>query len=332
MQGLYFPALLVWKMLKDSFGRKIEYVRISLTDRCNLRCRYCMPESGIEKCRHDEILAFEEIKRVVKILKETGVKKFRFTGGEPFLRRGSLDFFESLDLKDFYITTSLSFRDLDIERISRLDPAGINVSLDSLKADRFKYITRCGDIDVFLGNLKRLKVRNLKINTVVIKDFNEDEIIDFINFGLKFNATVRFIEKMKIVNDSLQFVPLEKVKDSLIKKGIIDPLAWRENNSVAEYHKLRGQALLPSVPAVGFITPVTRPFCGNCNKFRIKATGNVKLCIFSGETYGLRDVLRRESDDEKIKTWIGDIIRNKPESGSDAGFPKVAESMSSIGG
>ena len=314
-------------MLKDSFGRKIEYVRISLTDRCNLRCRYCMPEGGIGKRRHEEILTFEEIKRVVKILEEIGVKKFRFTGGEPFLRKGSLDFFESLNLRSFHITTNLCIKNLDVERINGLGAAGINVSLDSLRPERFKSITRCGDLGVFLENLKKLRVGNLKINMVVIKDFNEDEIVDFINFGLKFNATVRFIEKMKIVNDSLEFVPLKKIKDDLLKSGIIGPQAWREDNSVAEYYPLKA-----GKGRVGFITPVTRPFCENCNKFRIKATGDVKLCVFSRETCSLRDVLRQESDNEKIKLWLSNIIKNKPEAGSVAGSPEMAESMSEIGG
>ena len=324
-------------MLKDSFERKIEYARISLTDRCNLRCRYCMPGIGIEKSRHDKILTFEEIRRIIKILDETGVKKIRFTGGEPFLRTGSLDFFESLDLKDFHITTNLSIPNLDVERINKLDPAGINVSLDSLKTDRFKYITRCGDLDGFLENFKRLKIRNLKINTVVVKDFNEDEIIDFVNFGLKFNATVRFIEKMSMLRDSLEFVPLAGVKDTLVKKGLIDPLAWRENNSVAEYHSLKA-----GEGRIGFITPVTKPFCKNCKKIRIKATGDVKLCIFSGENYSLRDVLRQENNDEKIKTWISNITRNRPAGVMSCceavpqrvgwGNTIVCESMSSIGG
>ena len=319
-------------MLKDSFGRKIEYVRISLTDRCNLRCRYCMPEGGIEKLTAAQILTFAEIKRIIGIFEEIGIKKFRFTGGEPFLRNGSLDFFESLNLRDFYVSTNLSMKNLDIERINRLKPAGVNVSLDTLKPERFKHITRRGDINVFFENLAKLKVGNLKINTVVMKDFNEDEIVDFINFALKNNATIRFIEKMERINDSLEFVPLKKIKDSLIKSGIIDPQAWRENNSVAEYYSLKA-----GKGRVGFITPVTRPFCGNCNKFRLKATGDIKLCIFSGKNYSLRDVLRSEKSNKKIKAWLGDIVKTKPEnmgacSGRRESAPVLGEFMSSIGG
>ncbi len=304
-------------MLEDSFGRKIEYVRISLTDRCNLRCRYCMPEGGIEKLPYGQILTFAEIKRIIGILEEIGIKKFRFTGGEPFLRNGSLDFFESLNLRDFYISTNLSMENLDIERINRLNPAGVNVSLDTLKPEKFKHITRSGDINVFFENLARLKVRNLKINTVVIKDFNEDEIVDFINFALKNNATIRFIEKMGLINDSLEFVPLGKVKSDLIKNKIIGSRSFKENNSVAKYYSLEA-----GKGRVGFITPVTRPFCKNCNKLRLKATGDVKLCVFSGENYNLRDVLRQESDNAKIKLWLSNIIKNKPESMGT--FPKLA--------
>jgi cyclic pyranopterin phosphate synthase len=312
-------------MLKDKYGRVIDYIRISLTDRCNLRCRYCLPEEGIKKFKHTAILTFEEIERLIKIFQELGIKKFRFTGGEPFVRKGTIDFFEKLQLKNFYVTTNLAIQGLNIERINELQNlSGINISCDSLKPEKYEYITRRGKLETFIENIRKLRIKNLKINVVVIKNFNEDEIINFINLGIKYNATVRFIEKMNFIDDKLYFVSLTEIKNSLIKNGIIFPDNKRENNSVARYYPLKNKK-----GKVGFITPISNPFCATCNKIRVKANGDIKLCIFDRKNFSLRDLMRRENDDEKIKNRLQKIIKNKHEKPP---IKKGNETIAKIGG
>jgi GTP 3',8-cyclase len=310
--------------MQDKFNRKIDYLRISLTDRCNLRCRYCMPEEGVDKFHHRDILRFEEISRILRITQELGINKFRFTGGEPLLRKGVLDFFETLPDGDYNITTALALDGLEIERINQLNFSALNISCDSLKPEKYRFITRRGDLSVFLSNLKRVKVDNLKINVVVIKGFNEDEIVDFIEFADRYRATVRFIEKMDFVTGELKFSSLTEIKSDLIEAGIIEPEGFRINNSVSEYHSLTNNG-----GRVGFITPISRHFCDTCSKIRLKANGELKLCVFDGDNYNLRRILRSEPDDDLVKKWLTDVIQLKP-------FEPVVrmnlETMAEIGG
>ncbi len=294
-------------MLTDTFGRIINYVRISLTDRCNLRCRYCMPESGIVKLSHKEILTFEELYRLIEILKEVGIKKFRFTGGEPFVRKDAITFFENINLDKFYITTNFALPNLNVERINKLKIGSINISCDSLKPEKYSYITRGGDLNILLGNIKRLSLPEVKLNVVLIKNFNEDEVYDFIEFGIKHNIKVRFIEKMDIIYDNLEFLSLDKIKEKLIKENIIEE-SISDSKSVATYYKIKGEKNY-----IGFITPISNPFCDKCNKIRIKANGDIKLCIYSNDKYSIRERLRDNSlTDNDIKSWLYSIIKLKP--------------------
>ncbi len=313
-------------MLKDTFGRTIDYIRISLTDRCNYKCRYCMPEHGIVKLPREDILTYSELFRLINILQNIGIKKFRFTGGEPFVRNKSLEFFENLKLKNFSITTNLAAPNLDIDRINKLSLKSINVSCDSLKPQRYEYVTRGGNLDLFLENLKQLKINDVKLNVVLIKNFNEDEIYDFIQFSIDNNLTLRFIEKMDIIQDELKFISLESLKDRLLNEGIITDNSFKINNSVADYYKLAGH---PS-KKIGFITPISKPFCSSCNKIRIKANGEIKLCIYSNYTYSVRDQLRANTDDSAIMDWLKTIIKFKPFSSYNANTRN--EVMSKIGG
>jgi len=308
----------------DQFNRKIDYLRISLTDRCNLRCRYCMPEVGVGKYRHQDILRFEEVDRAIRIFRELGFIKFRFTGGEPLLRRGVFDFFESLNFHDYYITTALAIENLDIDRLNKLEFGGLNVSCDSLRADRYRRITRRGNLEVFLSNLRRVRVKNLKLNMVVIKNFNEDEIVDFIKFGETHRATVRFIEKMDFGGNEPGFSSLSEIKNRLIEEGIIKPAGFRIHNSVSEYYPLTA-----GNGKVGFITPISRHFCDNCGKIRLKANGELKLCVFAENNFNLRDMLRKEPNDNMVNNWLNEVIQNKP---FNPVIRKNLETMAEIGG
>ena len=310
--------------MHDGFDRTIDYLRISLTDRCNLRCRYCMPAQGVKKFSHGEILRFEEIERVIRICRELGFVKFRFTGGEPLLRRGVMDFLEKLPPGDWYLTTNLAVEDLDLDRLNRLPLAGLNVSCDSLQPERYRWITRWGDLSVFLNNLKKVRSENLKINVVVMKGFNEDEIEDFIDFGEKHRASVRFIEKMDFGTGGPGFSSLAEIRDRLVGKGIIKPEGRHIRNSVSCYHDLNGRP-----GKVGFITPVSRHFCPDCRKIRLKANGDIKLCVFSRENHNLRDLLRSEPADRVVRDQLADLIARKPFSPEG---PRTTETMAEIGG
>ncbi len=279
----------------------LNYVRISLTDRCNLRCRYCMPETGVKKYPHSDILRFEEIYYLIDILKDLGIKKFRFTGGEPFVRKGVLEFLENVNLDGFYITTNLSIKGLDIKRINKLKIKGINISLDTLNPEKYRWLTRGGDLNTVLNNIKNINIDNIKLNTILMKDFNEDEVMDIINFALEIRAIPRFIEKMDFVGTSQQFISLEGLKEYLIKKNIIETESCPDKNSVASYHKMNGKKGI-----IGFITPISKPFCANCNKIRIKANGDIKLCLF-GDNVKL--------DKSKIKESLKNIILKKKKNG-----------------
>jgi len=281
-----------------------------------------MKAGGIEKFAHGDVLTYEEILELIKILRDLGVEKFRFTGGEPFVRKGAMEFFEKIDFP-FHITTNLCAPGLDMNRLNKLKLASINVSCDSLGEDRYAFMTRGGRLDVFLSNFSRLRAKNKKLNVVLIKNFNEDEVTDFIRFASEFSATVRFIEKMDFIGDSLDFVSLLPVERKLIKKGILKEESFNDNGSVARYHKLANSA-----GRTGFITPVDMPFCGGCDKIRIKADGDLKLCIFDKKNFGLRDALRAGGDDS-FKRFIEDAVKKKKK------FPAVrkgGETPACVGG
>ncbi|MHA1259788.1 MAG: GTP 3',8-cyclase MoaA [Candidatus Heimdallarchaeaceae archaeon] len=309
-------------MKKIVSQKQITYLRVSITDRCNLRCRYCMDEEGIEKFSHDDILRFEEIERLLEIFKKLGIKKIRFTGGEPFLRRGVLDFFEKI--KDgFYVTTNLSIPSLNVERINNLPISGINISCDSLDPQKYRYITRVGDFGIFMQNFKRLKIKNRKINVVLIKNFNDDEILKFIDFALRENVVLRFIEKMDFVKNSLKFLSLLPVREFLIKKGILEKEFFTEGNSVAEYHFIKGTDL-----KIGFITPVSKPFCFRCDKLRLKANGELLSCLYSKESLNLKKLIRSGFSDREIIRFVVAFVKK-------ADFPwshKSPSAMVQIGG
>jgi len=290
----------------DGFGRKISYLRLSVTDRCHLNCRYCVP-SGKRKYIDDEkILAYDEIGRIVNLFRKLGIGKIRLTGGDPLVRSGIFDFLETIDRSDVYLTTKLAHPDLDIEKLNVLNLAGINLSCDSLKPDRYASITGGGDMNVFLKNVERLKNRNIKLNVVAMKGFNDGEILDFISFGKERSITVRFIEKMDIIKDSLLSFPLEEMKKNLVERKIISASGRRCSGSPAVYHSISN-----GTGRVGFIAPDSEPFCTSCNRIRIKADGGMKLCFY-GASYSIREMLKH--DDSRAMDCIRKLVFFKPES------------------
>lgn len=299
-------------MVIDTYNRLINYLRISVTDRCNLRCLYCMPEKGVKLISHNDILSYEEITRLINIFKKLGLTKLRITGGEPFVRKEILNLIE--DIKDndtkVNISTNLHCDSKIILKLNTLNLDGINISLDSLKSETYKHITKKGNLEIVINNIKILKIRNKKINTVILKNINDKEIFDILEFCIKNNMTLRFIEKMKWVTDGIDSVPNYEIKNSFIKKGVIEEPGSTEKNSVAVYYKIKNSDL-----KVGFINPVHEPFCDRCNRLRLTSDGKLKLCLFSDKTFDLKNFLRNNFSDEYIKNKILKIVSQKPKYG-----------------
>lgn len=321
--------------MKDSFGRNIEYLRISVTDRCNLRCQYCMPEEGVHALQHDEILRFEEICRIVEAAAQLGIHKFRITGGEPLARKGIVGLIDQLHripgVKELVMTTNGTLLADQAEALSKAGLNRVNISLDSLRPDRYKEITRGGNLqDVFDGIHRALRagLGPVKINVVVIGGFNDDEILDFAQLSLNHHLTVRFIELMPIGTaggeHGAQMVSNQFIKERL--SGLV-PVEDTAPGEVAEYYRFRG-----ALGKIGFISPLSRHFCAACNKIRLTPDGKLKPCLHTEEEIDLRPAL--DTGDPKILLeTIRQTIASKNERHHlNEGATPIQRDMNRIGG
>lgn len=296
--------------MKDALGRKIDYLRISVTDKCNLRCKYCMPEEGITHLNHDEILTIDETLKIVEVFKDLGIKKVRLTGGEPLVRNGILNLvkgIKNMGIEEICMTTNaIKLYDMaDDLKESGVDR--FNISLDTLDSDKFRDITRGGDLKKVLKSIDKLKqmdIKPIKINTVVMRHFNYDEIEDFMKLAEN-GVIVRFIELMPIgeaIGKSDDYVSNEEI----IKKiGNLQKVDTDSNKSkVAEYYTNPNDAI------VGFINPISHKFCSECNRVRLDCKGNLLMCLHSNKSINLKDCIRNGDD---IRQIITQEIYNKPE-------------------
>jgi molybdenum cofactor biosynthesis protein A, bacterial len=316
----------------DSYGRNINYLRISVTDLCNLRCRYCMPKEGVTKIQYDEILRLEEIYELAKSFVSLGVNKIRITGGEPLIRKGIVNLIENIGklegLKDFAMTTNGIFLKQYAKDLKDAGLKRVNVSLDTLREKKYHDITNGGRLkDVLEGieEAKRVGLTPIKLNTVLVGGFNDNEIEDFVNLTMNEEIDVRFIELMPIgqAKDwSLdKFISnktvLEKVKE-------LKEITKEDISSPAKYYKLpNGKG------RVGFINPISCKFCDNCNRVRLTADGKVKPCLHSDDEIDLRTPLRNRGDVKKI---IVDLIKNKPKEHNLEDGEYIKRNMIAIGG
>lgn len=304
--------------LIDRFDRVIDYMRISITDRCNLRCTYCMPASGVAPIYRKEILSYEEIYRIVKTAARLGVRKIRITGGEPLARKNVRDLIASLKSIDGIEDISMTTNGILLEQYAKeLALAGlnrINISLDSFRADRYKEITRGGDIACVLRGIKAAEEAGLlpiKINMVPIRGFNDDEIEEFAKMTLTTPYHVRYIEFMPIGgkdfwNDE-KYIPTDEIKARVEKIAPLLPVKSRKNGP-ARYYKFEGA---PGI--VGFISALTHHFCGDCNRLRITSDGKMRPCLFSETEIDLKPALRNSPSDEEIERLLRLAIDIKPE-------------------
>jgi len=328
--------------LVDSFGRQITYVRLAVTDRCNLRCTYCMPAAGADIVERKELLTYKEMYRITRVLTELGVNKVRLTGGEPFVRKDLIGFIEMLSFNDLLdeinITTNGVLISEHIEKLQSLKVKTVNLSIDSLSATKFAEITRR---DVFKDvwatyELLEKSALSLKLNVVIQSGVNTDEINDFVALSKDKNMEVRFIEEMpfngvgeRTTNEVWNY---NRILEE-IKKGHPEikrlPL---KKSSTSHSFKMEG-----FIGTVGIIPAYTRTICADCNRIRITSTGQLKNCLFDEGVFSLRDFLRSGASNDELKKLFVDLVAKKPKDGFVAEAnrkinKKVSESMSSIGG
>ena len=327
-------------MLLDPYKRKINYLRISVTDRCNLRCRYCMPEEGIPLIPRERILSYEELLRIVRVFSKEGISKVRLTGGEPLIRKGIVDFIAHLsrieELKDLSLTTNgILLR----EMASGLKRAGlkrVNISLDSLRRDRFLQITRRDEYEkVWEGILESLQVglSPIKLNMVAIRGVNDDEIESFARLTLHLPLTVRYIEYMPSGNGEpwkeSDIVTLPQIKDRLERIGKLLPIPSDTWDGPAMRFTFEG-----AMGELGLIGAISSHFCQECNRLRLTPDGRIRTCLFSDEEIDVREILRTGGSDRDLEERLLMALQAKPEGHyiNTHHFRKCQRNMSAIGG
>ena len=318
--------------MKDQFGRKINYLRISVTDLCNLRCIYCMPKEGIPKIQHEDILSVEEIEEIVKVFVKLGVNKIRLTGGEPLVRKGILDIVERIGklegIRDFAMTTNGLLLKEYAKDLRALGLKRVNISLDTLDDKKYSSITRIGSLQRVMKGIEAAKevgLTPIKINTVLVGGFNDDEIEDLVRLTEKEEIDVRFIELMPI-GEAIKLKADHFLSNEIVLQRVpnLIKIDGEDPSSPAVYYKLpNGKG------KVGLINPVSCKFCKNCNRVRLTSQGKLKLCLHSDVEIDLREALRRGQAIEKI---IMDAISKKPESHNLEDGVYVSKKMYQIGG
>ncbi len=328
----------------DQHNRNINYLRISVTDRCNLRCLYCMPKEGLSLIGHNDILRYEEILRVIRVAVRLGISKVRITGGEPLVRKGIVDFIASLKtmegLNDISLTTNGIRLAEFAERLYRAGMRRINVSLDSLNPQTYAEITRGGNLDAVLKGIEsayRAGFAPIKINTVAIKGANDDEILDFASLTLDKPFQVRFIEMMALGStgpeQSRHYLSNDLVMDKINRVYRLEPVNGRSNNMDGPAKRFR---ISGGTGEIGFISPVSHHFCHRCNRLRLTADGHLRACLLLDDEVDLKGPLRENCSDDILEKLIETTILGKPKGHSlvvnDRHLRKCAKEMSAIGG
>ncbi len=329
-------------MLFDNHGRKINYLRLAVTDRCNLRCFYCMPEQGINWLSREELMSYEEMLRICTLLVRSGIEKIRITGGEPFARKGIMDFLHSLSkingLHELTITTNGVLTAPLVPELKAMGIKSVNLSLDTLDRNRFFSITHRDELPAVLETMEQLLHHGIevKLNTVVMDGKNTDDIISLVGLTKDLPVSVRFIEEMPFNGDSHEYQSLSwdyiriletvKAKYPDLKK-IQDPAFSTSYNYNIPGHKGN----------IGVIAAYTRSFCGTCNRIRITPQGTLKTCLYDNGVLNVKDLMRSGLNDKNIETHVLAALDNRAKDGWEAEKNRAKnspahESMSTIGG
>src|SRR2546427_9959826 len=330
------------RMLVDSYGRRIKSMRISITDKCNFRCTYCMPAEGLPWLKKAEILSYEEIERIARVAVSIGIEQIRLTGGEPLVRRDVPELVRQLrkieGLRSLSITTNGILLKQQAKALAEAGLNRINVSLDSLVREKFAKLTRRDQLDRVLEGLEEVEkypaIHPIKVNAVAIRDYSEEEALDFVRLARRKAYVMRWIEFMPL--DADQIWRKEDILTGAELKAIIEaeygPLVPITTGDPSE--TARRYTFSDGIGEVGFINPVSEPFCATCDRIRLTADGQLRTCLFATEETDLRAVLRSDASDDALADTIRRAVWNKELKHyiGDKRFKRANRSMSMIGG
>ena len=336
------------QQLVDMFDRSISYLRVSLTDQCNLRCLYCSPKAIQDKLASGELLSYEELLRVIRIAAELGIKKVRLTGGEPLVRKNIDHFIHGLGeipgLNDIRLTTNGVLLGKYAEKLYQAGVRKLNISLDTLKAERFQEITGADLFDTVWASIEKvlaMEFSPVKLNMVALKGINDDEIIDFARLSLSHDVVVRYIEFMPIGKATLwskeRYLSSEEIHEKLIELGVLKPVQRVHMDGPARIFDLiphSSEAFRNKVGKVGFISPISHQFCDKCNRLRLTSAGTLRSCLLSDQETDLKVILRSGGSDDEVRQALIQTILDKPKGHTlkEKGQINCHGEMSRIGG
>lgn len=324
----------------DSFSREINYLRVSVTDRCNYRCVYCMPAEGVPMNKREDILSLEEILKVVRSAAKIGIKKIRITGGEPLVRKGIVELVQGISqiqqIDDIALTTNGALLPQYAVDLKEAGLKRVNISLDTLKPERFHDVTRVGELKSVWAGIEaawNVGFEPVKINTVVVKGFNDDEVMDFVKLTKTLPLHIRFIELMPIgVTDRFskdKFISVKEIREHIINSVPLEPAKLAQGNGPARYYRIP-----EAVGTVGFISALSNHFCDSCNRLRLTSDGKLRPCLQSPKEVDIRTPLRKGASEEELAKIMRETIRIKPEAHNMnlQGWGDNERTMSQIGG
>jgi molybdenum cofactor biosynthesis protein A len=324
-------------MIIDKHGRQMNYLRVAITDRCNLRCTYCMPHENMQFLPKSDILSYEELLRLIAIFVDLGVNKVRFTGGEPFFRKDFMDMLEYIvgleGVDNVNVTTNGVLTYPYLEKLKSINGLKLNISLDTLVPEKFVEITKRDAFEKVMKTIKKsidIGIKT-KLNVVVQDGVNDNEIIDFVEYFRKMPVNLRFIEQMPF-NEHEKFESVwsaKRIAGLLSTKFELIQQPFQKNRTTIDY-KIDSSDFM-----IGIIAGFTRNFCSTCNRIRLTSTGRIKTCLYADPVLDLRELLRTGVSDNEIKEHIIAVVKNRHKDGKEAEKDRNAfifESMSKIGG
>ncbi len=303
--------------LKDSYNRQIDYIRISITDKCNLKCVYCMPSEGLKLFKKKDVMTDDEILRFIRIAVKHGLRKVRITGGEPLMRRnltGLISSIKKTGVRDLSITTNGILLSKSVVDLKKAGLDRVNISLDTMKPDRFRSITGGGEIDLVWESIRRAEETGLtpvKINVVPIRGINDDEIVSFASLTFDNDFHIRFIEFMPATNNGIwskdKCVTSAEAMKKISALGKLEHLKFRGRGPSRNY-RIKG-----AKGVIGFISPLSDHFCDDCSRLRLTADGEIRPCLFSNIRIDIKTPMRNGASDEEIDDLFCQAVKVKPQ-------------------